>query len=532
MKRYSKGCAKFTFLGISESTQSSPAEFQLAKFDSQSSTNEPDGEESCEVGFPKWPLQSSDPKEQFLAILKNKTKKIRQHYMEFSQRFKRSFLSREQSGEVEFGDLREVAQDAFDFDDECIESLQSKGLLSKILSRQSYMNFDMLISIVAECGSAEDKTAAEKYTEAYRQYAKERTFESDSDLLGKDSLPGHDTIMFVLDKGQSFRLIDAYDFKVSLSEILGVKLHKIFLHQVEIGSIKISIQIHSKYRKFLHIIPLFQSHLLSLKEWHTLSYHLQNRVVYLHNWNIISSIDLGEDYIVNTARAQIVQAKHGETECLAIKYTERFSDKSSADPGYMDYLDAFLSGKYKYLPDVKGVCYNQSSEDSQHCYPTLIVDKMMSLQKVASTQEMSQINQVSLLHDILSSVASFEHDQKYEVSVFPDSVFVQESSDQICDITARFCPLYGHSFLSKELDLSIDFYSTPLPLERLQWMRDVVKYIHFQGKPTAKSEELPDSHILKKMFDQKWISIEDRFRPMDFRTLRDELQHILGKLSV
>ena len=59
-------------------------------------------------------------------------------------------------------------------------------------------------------------------------------------------------------------------------------------------------------------------------------------------------------------------------------------------------------------------------------------------------------------------------------------------------------------------------------------MSDMVKFIHFKGSVT-KQAELPESHILKEMFDQKWLSKNDQFRPLNFKILCEEIQHLLGK---
>ena len=54
----------------------------------------------------------------------------------------------------------------------------------------------------------EDIEAAHKYTEAFAEYAKRRVFECDPDLICGE-LSGHGMVMFVLDKDQSFKLIEA-----------------------------------------------------------------------------------------------------------------------------------------------------------------------------------------------------------------------------------------------------------------------------------------------------------------------------------
>ena len=475
--------------------------------------------------FKKWPICPGGPKREYLAQLRFETREIKNHYVKFYTSFKKSYLNREKCNEVGFHDLSVVTQDLFDFDDEYIKSFESNTnkLLLEIIESQSYVNFDSLITIINAYGTKEDIEIAETYREAFKQYARRRIFECDAEVLGKE-LPGHETVMFILDKGPSFKLMDVDDFKVNLCRLLGIKRHKIILHKIETGSVIISILIPSKHVKSFNTLPLFHSKMLSLKEWCTRLYKLRDEVVHLSHWNVLNSIDLDSASVVHTSSTDIVPAIFEGERYLALKYTGSFSNESTADIAYIKYMDRFLSGKYKNLPAVKGVYYHQSSEEETHHYPTIVVESMTSLEEISS-KEVSPVNQISLLYDISCSILSFESDQNYQVSVFPESVFVRH---QESEITACFCPLYGHSYLINSPDHQKPSPSASLPLKQLQWMRDVVKLIHFQGNIAANAE-LPKDHILKRIFDQKWISSEDRFRPPNFKTLSEELQRLLGR---
>ena len=123
---------------------------------------------------------------------------------------------------------------------------------------------------------------------------------------------------------------------------------------------------------------------------------------------------------------------------LAFRYNENYSDESSADIGYIKYLNCFLNGRHKNLPTVKGVHYPQSSVKGTHSYPTLVVENLRPLKEVAKL-EIPAVTQISMLFDIASSIASFEKDTEYQVSVFSNLIFVKENFDLIA---ARFCPLY------------------------------------------------------------------------------------------
>ena len=87
--------------------------------------------------------------------------------------------------------------------------------------------------------------------------------------------------------------------------------------------------------------------------------------------------------------------------------------------------------------------------------------------------------------------------------------------------------MYGLSFIRRIGRLS-DQENASIPLVELQWMRDVVKFIHFKGSITEKVD-LPENHVLKEMFDQKWLSVNDQFRPLSYKILCDEIENLLGK---
>ena len=443
--------------------------------------------------FKKWPVHPGRPERQRIALLKQETNNIKIKYAHFCKSFEESFLERAKHNQFFFEQVSTTAQTLFDFDNEFIESMHSSTemLLVNILRQQSYVNFGMLTEFIEIRGTSEDIEMAKAYKEAFRQYVNGRIFEL-----------GHETVMFLLDKtNQSIsRIIDVEDFKLMLRQLLDIKHQKIILHEVGQGS---AIR----------------------------SYKLWDEVIHLNRWNIITSITFGNFSIVHTANAEILPATLEDGEYLALKYTGGFSSEPNAIAGYIKYLNSFLSGKYKNLPAVKGLYSCQSSDEEAHCYPTIVVESLTTLKEAASKQEVSPITQISLLSDITSSIASFESEQSVQISVFPDSVFVKKSEDPDSPITARFCPIYGHSFFNKQ-SCSWDQQPRPLqvalPLEKLQWMKDVVKVIHFQGN-IKESAELLETHILKRIFDEKWISTEDCFRPKNFKTLSEELQHLLGK---
>ena len=489
-------------------------------------------DESSELdNFPILP--QGNHRKQYLALLKRETKEIKIHYMKFSLNFRKSFTGRVSKGEADFSELSLAAEELFDFDESYsfISEQDVKELLAQILRRQSYMNFDLLRAVIEQCGTENDIKEAEKYIEAFRQYARRRIFECDPDLSCE--LPGRDIVMFVLDKDQNFKLIDAEDFKTDVCKMLGVKYHKLILHKFEPGSIVIYIQVSKYLIEALMTAPLYYNSILSLKKWNTLLMKFGNsETVQLSEWNVLTSVSFNGGTLVDTKSTKILPVEFEGEECMALEYNETFSNQSLADVGYINYLESLLSGSHKNIPAIKGVYYRQPEgkevqRPEMNQYPLVVMNKLEPLKAFTHQKEIPEVTQVSFLLNIVDSLDSFSSGNKHEVSIVTESIFIHEGSSEV---EAKFCPLYGHSFVSKStiaLHDSNNAQSKSLPISKLQWMNDMVKLIHFQGRVTDQSE-LPDNHLLQKMFSQKWLAKDHRFRPSDFKTLSKEIQHLLG----
>ena len=441
----------------------------------------------------------------------------------------KNFLKREKNGDADFNELFVAATNLFDFEDSedlMAKANPSKNLLLQVLKRQSYMNFELLKALIAECGTEEDEEAAQKYSDAFAVYAKRRVFECDPDAVSSE-LPGHDMVMFVLDKNQSFKLVDANDFRYHLSELLGMKYQKIIVHKFEPGSIVMYVLIPSKYIRALTTVTLYCDRVLTLQSWNTRCIKFKTQEpVHLDGLKVLNSVNFNE-VILNRNKVKMTQVGLEGAEYIALEYTESFCDESSADTGYIEYMNSLLSKKHRNLPAVKGVHYRFNPEEENRQYPTIVIENLKPLKDAVVEEEMSQVNQVSLLLDVANSVASFKHDTpKHKVLVCTDAILVQES---LSESEARFCPLYGLSFVSN-ISQSRDPESNAasIPLVELQWMSDVVKFIHFKGS-VSEQVDLPENHVLKKMFDQKWLSVNDRFRPLNYKILCDEIENLLGK---
>ena len=194
--------------------------------------------------FPALP-QDEDGLEMVLGLLEMKTEEIKIQYFSFSRGFKNNFLQREQKGDTTFQTLYCSAVDLFKFKDndkeKMLQDCDSNDLLEKVFFQQSYTNCDLLKVLVNECGTDEDRTEAKQYTEAFNDYVKQRMFECDPDLEA-GNLPGHDEVMFVLDRDhEGFKLGDAGKFRLVLSKMLGIDYLRIKIRKVKPGCVIIII---------------------------------------------------------------------------------------------------------------------------------------------------------------------------------------------------------------------------------------------------------------------------------------------------
>ena len=461
-------------------------------------------------------------------LMQDHTDEIKMKYFSLSQTFEENFLARERSQKVNLKSLYSTAKQLFNLDD--YEPSQSSAeLLQVILSQQSYMNFEKLKHLIEYRGTNEDKKNAREYSEEHLQYLKQRIFPFHPDLVktvrvfGSNELPGYIKTMFVLDRDHSFRFMDAEKFKACACKTLGMHHHEMILVQFIAGSVTIVALIPIRYVHPLTHIPLCRDKVLLLKKSYTLRIGLNGQeIITLNRLKLLDDIKFEDGTIVESESISVLPVDVNGTKCMALEYTACYSDEHSADTGYVDYMERFLSGKHCNLPALKGVYYHPESDDSNHHYPVVVVESLKSLKDVFIENE---VDQVSVLSDVVSSVASFGSDYM-KCKVVPDAIFVEDSSR---DIQARFCPMYGHSYVSAQSKALVPH--TRVPLSELQWMDELVIFLHFKGNVPDKSE-LPEKHVLKKMFDQRWLSKDERFRPQSLQVLSEELHQLLGKIHV
>ena len=90
----------------------------------------------------------------------------------------------------------------------------------------------------------------------------------------------------------------------------------------------------------------------------------------------------------------------------------------------------------------------------------------------------------------------------------------------------KLCPLYGYTYIPDDSqELLESSQVTSLPLEDLLWMRNIAEILD------CNDHKLSEEHLLKRLFDQRWLSEENCFRPASFKVLCEELQNLLGKFA-
>lgn len=477
----------------------------------------------------QWPssCETDVHRRQFCALLRKQTEDMKRQLNAIYKSFKTTFLKRLNQEDVTFFDLFSEASILLELKDadKIEEAEDTKKLLNQmqmLISKQSFVNCHILLKIIASCGTEEDRANVEKFEEAYKEYAKNRVLDYGTDFSEK--LENHQTAVFIIDANEKdFTLSNAEDFTIYLSETLNLPYQKIKLYKVISGSIIIHVQIPIEYMMSLRVSPLHGSRITSFQQKRICSYSFEDHKVNVKHWNVLNSVNIEGSTIFHHENNKIYSVHVEGEEYMGLEYMEEYS--ASEDIGYIKYLESLVGKNHPSFPAIKGIYYPKKCLGEKRQYPVVITEKLSTLGDIAQN-EVSEVNQVSMLLDLAKCKQSFT-DNTWQVKVQTDTVFVRRNN--ATDIEVKFCPLYGYSFIRRMSTTTIP-RAISLPLDELQWMKDLVKAIHFRGKITDK-DELPEKHLLKKVFDQKWLSKDERFRPPDFKILSDELQDLLGKFS-
>lgn len=185
-----------------------------------------------------WPVNKGI---EFETRMRCETETIKVSFVNFCCAFEASLLKQQACNEITFNDLKLAAEAAFDDEDlQLMPDTDCGKLLAKIVSLQSYVNFDFLVAIVTQCGTEDDIDAAKKYTEECKEYIKNRTFKSRE----------QDNVIFVLDKGEN---LQEEDLKLFVCKTLGLVPHKTIVYRTHENSTHAKAQLQPKisHHKFV-----------------------------------------------------------------------------------------------------------------------------------------------------------------------------------------------------------------------------------------------------------------------------------------
>ena len=479
---------------------------------------------------PKWP-PVCDNYNLYLAMLRDETSKIKSKFITLFEDFRESFLSRE--CETEFKKLVRASA-IFPFKkatmNEIKKNKDTEELLQLIFDHQSYMNFNFFIKeIIGRTGSDQDKKNGQDYIEAFERYAKCRVHERGPNFSA--NLDTHCNVLFVIDSNTPDHEIgEISDFQLFISKLLDMNSANILIHQVGIGSLVICLQIPCDDLHRLENIPLFPRKLKAIKDKCVQSYKFEKREVMLKHWRMLTDVILEtpdspvKESHLHEKQSKMVTAKHQGKEFMALVYPDQFTEESTVDTGYIKYLEVLIRD-HKEVPSIKGLYYPSTEEEGQKKYPAVIVEKLEPLKEVASSSNYygeSEVNQLSLLTSISSCMSRFEN-LNQKVKVVMDHIFIHKNA---AEMEAKLIPVYGQSFIGEQSSLN----SETLSHDELLWMKEIILSIFSRGNITT-DIQLPENHLLKNIFEQKWVSKDSRLRPASYSVLTDELQHLLGKLT-
>lgn len=427
------------------------------------------------------------------------------------------FQERILSLEDSFGVLFPALESMLAVEDSISVNRNTEDLLQCIFEEQSHPHnyFCLLTQIIRKIGSKEEKEMSDNMERSYDRYFLGSCFPrpQPADYSGDCFLA---EFKIATDKKESI-LRYVQDFKQQIERCFSIPPGKMLLSYTGQGSLVIAFQIPLAYIYSLVFTPLHANMVTSLKDENICFLKFEEHVMWLERWNVFQDKDVKFGKTIFRGKCnRIRKGKLKGVPCMTLEYSNKANDLSS-EVGFVKYLENCLNYCHKNLATVKGVYYPKRKS---MLYPVLIAEKCKSLKKMVAKIQVKEVDQVSFLLDIASYISNFESgDESVSIKIDPSTVFTSEQSGHL---VPKMYPLYSHSFivresLNKPLSLSV---------EDLMWMESITKYLHF-GQVSSK--QLPEHHLMKKMFEQKWLSDDDRFRPANFKVLCDDLQQLLGK---
>lgn len=283
----------------------------------------------------------------------------------------------------------------------------------------------------------------------------------------------------------------------------------------EVGGQLILMQVPEDCSSTFVSAPLHGSRILALKNQKVQFARYKEHKMFLSKWNVYHNQDitLGETLYCN-GHNKIISVSLRGSAYMALQYSPHSDEESDED--YIQYLENVLNYNYKNIPAIKGLHYLEENQN-----PLLIMEKGYPLLDGSSKFPLEEVNQVSVLLDLVNCINDFIATDEYiKIKIYTDAVYLCQRGNKL---VAKLCPMYGYTFLfGRQTDHEKQFKS--LPVEDLHWMSDVIKYLQFGNG----SKELPENHILKKLLYQKWLSKDDYDRPRNYELLLEDLRDLHG----
>lgn len=326
-------------------------------------------------------------------------------------------------------------------------------------------------------------------------------------------------VEFILDRDQ--REYDFSKFEHELGKHFSIPLESMKVKFSEFGGQVILLQIPKDCSSVFVFAPLHGSKILALKNQCVQFARYKEHKMFLSKWNIYydQDITLGETLYCNGCNKIISVSLRG-SKYMALCYSLQSDDSTEeSDEDYIQYLESVFNNNYKNIPAMKGLYY---PEDDSKQYPLLIMEHLSDFRSVKFPVE--EIIQVSFLLDLVNCINEFMATSKdIKIKIHADAVYLCESENKL---EAKLCPIYGYTFLFDHLmeKPSHEKQSKSLSVENLRWMSDITRYLQFGND----HDELPETHVLKKLLNQWWLSEEDQVRPLNYEVLCKELRDLHG----
>ena len=194
---------------------------------------------------------------------------------------------------------------------------------------------------------------------------------------------------------------------------------------------------------------------------------------------------------------------------MALKYNKKIENERQ----FIKYIKYLLTENKNTM---KVNCVHLDNNLSEN--PILIFEPKQTLTDFCtSTRPISELEQLSVVHDVATGILSFPATMQLKVT--KEAIFVHENENG--ETRGLFCPLYQYSYFPEALQ-------TQELLVDLKWIKDSFLFMHYQDQYLEISE-LPKSHILHDNMKYKWFSEVENLHLKEVAT---DIKCIRGKVCL